>query len=281
MQTRSPRVIRLRGRARLVTVLVATGLAVAVVPATAALAATSPGGGGVSAAKKHGKDHQPPAHPGQGKGTPHVPGPGHQEQAPPAVPGWELVSKLFTPAECSEHGHGPAWGQVLHGSLTLSTGSGALAVTAQEGTITALDATTVTVTSPDGFVLTWTLAADGHVFLPGHPDAFGSLALGQLVTVMSGQPTGQAGPSGSPTTSTSPTTSGTPGTAGTTGTTDSLAARLIAVRPCGDHPQPSTSPTSSPTSPSTSPTSPSSSPTSPSSTSASASPSASSSSTTG
>ncbi len=45
---------------------------------------------------------------------------------------------------------------VEHGSVTVQTKNGDVTIDVQRGTITAINATTMTVKSPDGFTLTWT-----------------------------------------------------------------------------------------------------------------------------
>jgi predicted small lipoprotein YifL len=52
---------------------------------------------------------------------------------------------------------------VLHGEVVVQTKDGPKTVVVQRGTVTAIDATTVTVKSSDGFTLTWTFGEPLHV----------------------------------------------------------------------------------------------------------------------
>ena len=61
---------------------------------------------------------------------------------------------------------GRAWlrRHTLHGEVVVETKDGPRTVDVQRGTVTAIDARTMTVKSTDGFTLTWTLGGDLKVF---------------------------------------------------------------------------------------------------------------------
>jgi hypothetical protein len=52
---------------------------------------------------------------------------------------------------------------VLHGEVTVTTKNGDKVIEVQRGTVTAINATTITVKSTDGFVMTWTFGTPIHV----------------------------------------------------------------------------------------------------------------------
>jgi hypothetical protein len=52
---------------------------------------------------------------------------------------------------------------VLHGEATIQTDEGVKTVVVQRGTVTAIDSTSITVKSSDGFTLTWTFGNPIHV----------------------------------------------------------------------------------------------------------------------
>ena len=256
MEPVNPRVIRLSGPARLVTALVTAGVALAAVPATAALASSgtaghpgSHGGPGAPGGRAPGANAGKPGHPDGGEHNPAA-----------QLPGWEALSRLFSPVRCAEHGRPPAWGPALHGDLTLNAQGGPVAVTAQQGVVSAVDATTFTVVSPDLVTITWGLAPSGHVVSPGHADALSALQVGQVVTVVgnaTGSLTGTPAATGTSTSTSTDTSTGTStgSLAGATGSAPSLLALLVVVPPCHHEapvPTPSTTSPSTSTTPSTS-----------------------------
>ena len=73
--------------------------------------------------------------------------------------------------------------RMLHGEATVQTRDGAKVVTAQRGTVTAVDGTTVTVKSGDGFTLTWTIGDPIHVWEHRQPADLGAVKTGTEVGV--------------------------------------------------------------------------------------------------
>jgi hypothetical protein len=88
----------------------------------------------------------------------------------------KVVHKPVRPAPAPARPKAPAgavvtwpWGQALHGQLTVPAGTTTQSVILQHGSITAVTATTVTVTSTDGYTTSWTLTTATKV--SGRPPA--------------------------------------------------------------------------------------------------------------
>jgi hypothetical protein len=79
--------------------------------------------------------------------------------------------------------------KALHGEAVVQTDEGTKTVVVQRGTITAVDATTVTVKSADGFTLTWTLGDPVKVVKDRAKAAPSALTVGATVGV-AGERTG-------------------------------------------------------------------------------------------
>jgi hypothetical protein len=262
MVTEQTRVIRVSGRARAVTALIAAGVALAAVPAASALASSNPGNpdrsastavtSGVTAAS--GPADTVTADKAKPKPKPRPkPKPKPKPVVPPEATGWDPLKHLFSPNECSERGHAPKWGTVLHGDLVVMVAGNPTPRVAQQGVVSAVGSLTFTVTSADGYSLIWSLASDGHVFYPSRPDQLSSLTVGLVVTVVGTPITSTS------TTSTSSDTSTTATSPSDTTTTvpetpAAAGALLVTVMTCHDlapvptSPSPTTSTSSSTTS---------------------------------
>ena len=79
--------------------------------------------------------------------------------------------------------------RALHGEAVVQTDEGTKTVVVQRGTVTAVDATSVTVKSSDGFTLTWTLGDQVKIVKDGAQVAPSALATGATVGV-AGEKTG-------------------------------------------------------------------------------------------
>jgi hypothetical protein len=71
----------------------------------------------------------------------------------------------------------------LHGEATVQTDEGLKTVVAQRGQVTAVDASSVTVKSTDGYTLTWTLGANSVVVVDRARSQIAAVAVGATVGV--------------------------------------------------------------------------------------------------
>jgi hypothetical protein len=74
-------------------------------------------------------------------------------------------------------------GKTLHGEAVVQTDDGTKTVVVQRGTVTAVDATSMTVKSTDGFSLTWTFGNPVHVIQNKAQATTSALAVGTTVGV--------------------------------------------------------------------------------------------------
>jgi len=74
-------------------------------------------------------------------------------------------------------------GKALHGEAVVQTDEGTKTVVVQRGTVTAIDATSMTVKSTDGFSLTWTFGNPVHVIQNKAPVPTSALTVGTTVGV--------------------------------------------------------------------------------------------------
>jgi hypothetical protein len=75
-------------------------------------------------------------------------------------------------------------GRALHGEFTVSTKNGVKTFDAQNGQVTAVSATSMTVRSSDGFSLTWTLDASTRVRVHGAKGSLSDITKGATVRVL-------------------------------------------------------------------------------------------------
>jgi len=75
-------------------------------------------------------------------------------------------------------------GRALHGEFTVSTKNGVKTFDAQNGQVTAVSATSMTVRSSDGFSLTWTLDASTRVRVHGAKGSVSDITDGATVRVL-------------------------------------------------------------------------------------------------
>ena len=71
----------------------------------------------------------------------------------------------------------------LHAEATVQTKKGVQVIDVQRGTITAIDGTTVTVKSTDGFTLAWTFAGNVRVVIHRQPGRTGDLKTGTEIGI--------------------------------------------------------------------------------------------------
>jgi hypothetical protein len=103
-----------------------------------------------------------------------------------AAPGKQNKARIITRHKLLRFAFGK---RALHAEAVVQTDEGTKTVVVQRGTVTAVDATTVTVKSSDGFTLTWTFGDQVKVVKDGSNSSPSALTTGATVGV-AGEKTG-------------------------------------------------------------------------------------------
>ncbi|MEV8510931.1 hypothetical protein [Dactylosporangium sp. NPDC051484] len=105
-------------------------------------------------------------------------------QPSPSPPGGGTPTTAPSPGAtgCAEH-HGDMLKGVEHGEGVIQTKQGEVHVAMQQGTLTSVSGSSVTVKSADGWTRTWTLGENLRVYELRHTLQPGTLTTGSMITI--------------------------------------------------------------------------------------------------